>query len=82
MKGIGHWTADVYLMFVLQHPDVFPVGDLAAINALKRVKNLPADVTKEEILAIVDKWRPYRTIAAMLLWHFYLSSPKNKGLNL
>ncbi len=81
MKGIGHWTADVYLMFVLQHPGVFPVGDLAAINALKRVKNLPPDITKEEILAIVDKWRPYRTIAAMLLWHFYLSSPKNKGLN-
>jgi DNA-3-methyladenine glycosylase II len=80
MKGIGHWTADVYLMFVLQHPDVFPVGDLAAINALKRVKNLPPAVTKEEILAIVDKWRPYRTISAMLLWHFYLSSPKNKGL--
>ena len=80
MKGIGHWTADVYLMFVLQHPDVFPIGDLAAINALKRVKNLPGDITKEDILAIVDKWRPYRTISAMVLWHFYLSSPKNKGL--
>ncbi len=80
MKGIGHWTADVYLMFVLQHPDVFPIGDLAAINALKRVKNLSPGVTKEEILAIVDKWRPYRTISAMVLWHFYLSSPKNKGL--
>lgn len=80
MKGIGHWTADVYLMFVLQHPDVFPIGDLAAINALKRVKNLPPGVSKEEILAIAGKWKPYRTIAAMLLWHFYLSSPKNKGL--
>jgi len=80
MKGIGHWTADVYLMFVLQHPDIFPVGDLAAINALKRVKNLPTDITKEEMLSIADKWRPNRTVATMLLWHFYLSSPKNKGL--
>ncbi len=40
LKGIGHWTADVYLMFVLQHSDVLPIGDLAAVNALKRVKNL------------------------------------------
>jgi DNA-3-methyladenine glycosylase II len=44
LKGIGNWTADVYLMFVLQHSDVFPIGDLAAVNALKRVKNLPANI--------------------------------------
>jgi DNA-3-methyladenine glycosylase II len=77
LKGIGNWTADVYLMFVLQHPDVFPIGDLAAVNALKRVKRLPANATREEILAVAEKWRPYRTIATMLLWHFYLSAPKN-----
>src|SRR6185312_13939134 len=70
LKGIGHWTADVYLMFVLQHADVFPIGDLAAVNALKRVKNLPANTTRDEIMAIASKWRPYRTIATMLLWHF------------
>jgi DNA-3-methyladenine glycosylase II len=80
LKGIGHWTADVYLMFVLQHSDVFPIGDLAAVNALKRVKNLPTNITKEEMLAITNKWQPYRTIATMLLWHFYLSSPKNRAL--
>ncbi|MDB5125075.1 MAG: alkA [Mucilaginibacter sp.] len=76
LKGIGNWTADVYLMFVLQHPDIFPAGDLAAVNALKRVKNFPADTTKEQILQIAETWQPYRTIATMLLWHFYLSSPK------
>ena len=76
LKGIGHWTADVYLMFVLQHADIFPIGDLAAVNALKRVKKLPATTTKEEIIAIAARWQPYRTIAAMLLWHFYLSAPK------
>lgn len=80
LKGIGNWTADVYLMFVLQHPDVFPIGDLAAVNALKRVKNLPGTITRDEMLAIAAKWQPYRTIATMLLWHFYLSSPKNKAL--
>ena len=80
LKGIGNWTADVYLMFVLQHPDVFPIGDLAAVNALKRVKNLPGTITRDEMLAIAAKWQPYRTVATMLLWHFYLSSPKNKAL--
>jgi len=76
LKGIGNWTADVYLMFVLQRADIFPIGDLAAVNALKRVKKLPADITKDEIYAIAGQWQPYRTIATMLLWHYYLSAPK------
>jgi len=78
LKGIGNWTADVYLMFVLQHSDVFPIGDLAAVNALKRVKNLPTDITRDEMMAVTMQWQPYRTIATMLLWHFYLSAPKKK----
>jgi DNA-3-methyladenine glycosylase II len=73
LKGIGNWTVDVYLMFVLQHTDVFPIGDLAAVNALKRVKNLPKDTAKEELLLITEQWKPYRTVAAMILWHYYLS---------
>ena len=76
LKGIGNWTADIYLIFVLQHPDVFPIGDLAAVNALKRVKNLPADTTKEQLLEVAAQWQPFRTIATMLLWHYYLSAPK------
>ena len=80
LKGIGNWTADVYLMFVLQHPDVFPIGDLAAVNALKRVKGLPPATTRDEVMAITAEWQPYRTIATMLLWHFYLASPKNRGV--
>jgi DNA-3-methyladenine glycosylase II len=76
LKGIGNWTADVYLMFVLQHPDVFPIGDLAAVNALKRIKNLAIETTTEQLLEIAEGWRPYRTLATMLLWHFYLSTPK------
>ena len=73
LKGIGHWTIDVYLMFVLQRADIFPIGDLAAVNALKRVKNLPAETTKDELIAIAAQWQPYRTIATMMLWHDYLS---------
>lgn len=79
LKGIGNWTTDIYLIFVLKHPDVFPIGDLAAVNALKRVKDLPADTTRENVLEVASQWQPYRTIATMLLWHFYLSVPKKKG---
>jgi DNA-3-methyladenine glycosylase II len=77
LKGIGNWTADVYLMFVLQHADIFPIGDLAAVNALKRVKLLPKDISKQEMIAVTEQWAPYKTIASMLLWHWYLSAPRN-----
>ena len=73
LKGIGNWTVDVYLMFVLQRADIFPVGDLAAVNALKRVKGLPTQTSREEIIGIAEQWRPYRTVATMILWHYYLS---------
>jgi len=79
LKGIGNWTTDIYLIFVLKHPDVFPIGDLAAVNALKRVKDLPADTTRENVLEVASQWQPYRTIATMLLWHYYLSVPKKNG---
>jgi DNA-3-methyladenine glycosylase II len=75
LKGIGNWTVDVYLIFVLQRADIFPLGDLAAVNALKRVKHLPKDTHRDTLLPVIDRWKPHRTIATMLLWHFYLSSP-------
>lgn len=73
LKGIGNWTIDVYLIFVLQRADVFPIGDLAAVNALKQLKKLPANSTREELMKIAASWQPYRTVATMLLWHYYLS---------
>ncbi len=76
LKGIGNWTVDVYLMFVLQRVDIFPAGDLAAVNALKRVKGLPAHASREEIVNITAQWQPYQTVATMLLWHYYLSAPR------
>jgi DNA-3-methyladenine glycosylase II len=79
LKGIGNWTADVYLMFVLQRADLFPAGDLAAVNALKRVKALAADTPKEGVVEVAAQWKPYRTVATMILWHFYLSAPKGKA---
>ncbi len=78
LKGIGNWTVDVYLMFTLQRTNIFPIGDLAAVNALKRLKQLPAKTTKEELLEISEQWKPFRSIASMMLWHYYLSSSKTK----
>ena len=79
LKGIGHWTVDVYLMHALQRTDLFPLGDIALVNSLKEVKQLPKDISKEEMLAIAESWRPYRTIASMILWHSYI---KKRGIKL
>lgn len=78
IKGIGNWTTDIYLIFVLHRTDVFPIGDLAVVNALKRLKNLPPETSKERLLQIAEAWKPFRTIATMLLWHEYLSRRKAK----
>jgi DNA-3-methyladenine glycosylase II len=78
LKGIGNWTVDVYLIFVLQRADIFPLGDLAAVNAVKRIKHLPKDTHRDALLPVIDRWKPHRTIATMLLWHYYLSSLMKK----
>lgn len=78
LKGIGNWTVDVYLMFTLQRADIFPIGDLAAVNALKRLKQLPSKVAREEIVEISEQWKPFRSVASMMLWHYYLSNAKKR----
>lgn len=79
IKGIGDWTVDVYLMHALQRTDLFPLGDIALVNSLKEVKQLDSHITKEEMLQIAEPWRPYRTIAAMILWHAYI---QKRGIKL
>lgn len=79
LKGVGNWTIDVYLMFALQRTDLFPVGDLAAVNALKRLKKLEPSTTREEMLVISENWKPFRTVASMMLWHYYLSGTKKEA---
>jgi DNA-3-methyladenine glycosylase II len=78
LKGIGNWTIDVYLMHALRRTDLFPLGDIALVNSLKRNKRLPDDVSKETMLELADAWRPNRTIAAMILWHEYMNRKKVK----
>jgi DNA-3-methyladenine glycosylase II len=79
LKGIGNWTIDVYLMHALQRTDLFPLGDIALVNSLKEIKGLPKDISKEKMLAIAEPWRPYRTIASMILWHSYI---KKRGIKI
>jgi DNA-3-methyladenine glycosylase II len=72
IKGIGDWTVDVYLMHALQRTDLFPLGDIALVNSLKETKQLHPHITKDEMLVVAAPWQPYRTIAAMILWHAYI----------
>jgi DNA-3-methyladenine glycosylase II len=73
IKGIGDWTADIYLMFCLQAKDIFPIGDIAVI---KTIKELTDTVSKDEIIAYSEKWKPYRSLATFFIWHYYLSKRK------
>lgn len=72
IKGIGDWSADVYLMMAMNRTDLFPLGDIALIKSFKETKNLPDPISKETIALVAAKWKPYRTVAAYILWHSYL----------
>lgn len=78
LKGIGHWTADIYLLHALRRTDIFPLGDLALVQALQEVKGLEKTAGTEIMLQLAEPWRPYRSIATMMLWHHYLSKRKSK----
>ncbi|NKB19409.1 MAG: DNA-3-methyladenine glycosylase 2 family protein [Alphaproteobacteria bacterium] len=73
ITGIGHWTADVYLMEALGRPDVWPVGDLALAVGAEKIKKLKARPNADELQELGEQWRPYRAVAARILWHYYLS---------
>lgn len=76
LKGIGNWTADVYLLMVLRRPDIWPIGDRALVVAAKEVKKLERDPSPEEMEALGEAWRPWRSVASRLLWHHYLNTPR------
>ncbi len=71
VKGIGRWTAEVYLLFALGHPDVFPAGDLALKEAARLAFALPERPSEKAFAAMARPWGPYRSAAARLLWAYY-----------
>jgi DNA-3-methyladenine glycosylase II len=75
IKGVGVWTAQMFLMFRLHRPDVLPVGDLGIVNAVKRVYGLRKLPTSRRIAKIGDAWRPYRSVASWYLWRSLDNEP-------
>jgi len=72
LRGVGRWTADVYLTMCLCRPDVWPRGDLALATGALELLGLPVRPTDEELTAIAERWRPLRAVAARIVWHHYL----------
>jgi DNA-3-methyladenine glycosylase II len=72
LKGVGPWTAEIYLLRALLRPDAWPSGDLALQLAAREVKRLPARPTAAELDELAEAWRPWRAVAARLLWLHYL----------
>jgi DNA-3-methyladenine glycosylase II len=79
LKGIGDWTANIYLLMALGYGDIFPKGDLALVVALQEIKNLPVRPSAIEVENLSAQWQPWRSVAAFLLWHYYLSKRAKTG---
>lgn len=75
IKGVGKWTAEMFLIFTLGRSDVFSIGDLGLLRAVQRLYNVP-DLTKEELLEKSLGWSPYRSIVSLALWHSLDNKPR------
>jgi DNA-3-methyladenine glycosylase II len=73
LPGIGPWTTTIYRLMVLRRPDAWPVHDIALAQALVEVRGLAARPTPDEMMVVAEAWRPWRAVAARILWHHYLS---------
>jgi len=73
VKGIGAWSADVYLLMAMRRADIWPAGDLALAVALKELMDLESRPGPEKLVRLAEKWRPYRAVAARMLWQYYLA---------
>ena len=79
VKGIGPWTADLYLLFCLGHADAFPAGDLALQEAARMGFDLPERPTAQALTGLAEAWRPWRGVAAKLLWAYYGAMKRRIG---
>ena len=80
VPGIGRWTAEIYLMFCLDRADIFPSGDLALQEATKILYSLLVRPKEKEMREIAQKWKPFRSLAASVLWEFYAINKKREGV--
>lgn len=79
INGVGPWTADIYLLMALRRPDVWPCGDRALAITVRRVKGLNEDLSPSELYIVAEAWRPFRSVAARMLWQHYLSEKNQSG---
>jgi DNA-3-methyladenine glycosylase II len=79
IKGVGPWTAEVYLMFCAGHPDIFPAGDLALQKAVGHAFGLAERPAGKALSAIAEPWAPYRHTAALLFWRYYAAKGLSAG---
>jgi DNA-3-methyladenine glycosylase II len=80
IHGIGPWTADIYLLFCLGHPDVFPAGDLALRVAVGDAFGMDGPVAPAPLAEMAEAWSPWRSVAATLFWAYYAARRKQKAL--
>ena len=73
IKGVGPWTANIYLLMALRRPDIWPDGDIALATAVSRLRKLKQRPGFTELAKIAEVWRPYRSVAARMLWQYYLA---------
>jgi DNA-3-methyladenine glycosylase II len=78
IKGIGSWSADVYLLMALRRSDIWPAGDLALAVAMKELKGLATRPDPIELERLAEQWRPHRAVAARMLWQYYLATRSTK----
>ena len=74
IRGIGPWTADIYLLMALLRPDIWPDGDIALVTAAHQVKRLRRRPDTQQLRRLAGRWAPWRSVAARILWHHYLST--------
>jgi DNA-3-methyladenine glycosylase II len=73
IKGLGAWSADVYLLMALRRPDIWPINDLALAIAVTKLKELPRRPNPAQLAEMAEAWRPFRSVAARMLWQYYLA---------
>ena len=78
LRGVGAWTADIYLLMALGRADIWPSGDLALVAAIREVKRMRSLPSSDRIGRVTNAWRPWRAVAARVLWHHYLSTPRSR----
>jgi len=78
IKGVGPWTANIYLLMVLRRPDIWPDGDVALATAVGTLRKINPRPSFGQLTQIAERWRPYRSVAARMLWQYYLAERKGK----